>query len=82
MPVIQRLDRVIASFHVGHRKPETQIFQATAQLIGHAPADLLFIDDLVANVEGARAAGYHAEICERSSTQLRDILVQYGVLAR
>jgi putative hydrolase of the HAD superfamily len=81
MPLMQRLDRVIASFHVGHRKPETQIFQAAAQLIGHPPANLLFIDDLVPNVEGARAVGYHAEICERSSIRLREILVQYGVLA-
>ena len=81
MPLLQRFDRVIASFHVGYRKPETQIFEATAQLIGHAPADLLFIDDLMANVEGARAVGYHAEICERSSTRLRHILEQYGVLA-
>ena len=81
MPLLQRLDRVIASFHVGHRKPETQIFEATAQLIGHAPADLLFIDDLIANVEGARAVGYHAEICECSSTRLRHILEQYDVLA-
>jgi putative hydrolase of the HAD superfamily len=80
MPLLQRLDRIITSFHIGHRKPERQIFQAAAQLVGHPPADLLFIDDLLANVEGARAVGLHAEICERSSTRLREILVQYGVL--
>jgi len=80
MPLFQRFDRVIASFHVGHRKPEAQLFQAAAQLIGHAPEDILFIDDLLTNVDGAKAVGYQAELCDRSSTRLRDILVQYGVL--
>jgi putative hydrolase of the HAD superfamily len=80
MPLFHRFDRVIASFHVGHRKPEAQLFTAAAQLIGQAPEDILFIDDLMTNVDGAKAVGYQAELCERSSTRLREILVQYGVL--
>lgn len=80
MPLFQRFDHVITSFHVGHRKPEAQLFTAAAQLIGQSPEDILFIDDLMTNVEGAKAVGYHAEICDRSSTRLREILVQYGVL--
>jgi HAD superfamily hydrolase (TIGR01509 family) len=80
MPLLQRFDHVIASFHVGHRKPEAQLFKAAAQLIGQSPEDILFIDDLMTNVEGAKAVGYQAEFCDRSSTRLREILVQYGVL--
>jgi FMN phosphatase YigB (HAD superfamily) len=80
MPLLQRFDRVIASFHVGHRKPEAQLFKAAAQLMGQSPADILFIDDLMTNVDGAKAAGYQAELCDRSSTRLRHILVQYGML--
>jgi FMN phosphatase YigB (HAD superfamily) len=80
MPLFQRFDRVIASFHVGYRKPEAQLFEAVAQLIGQAPGDILFIDDLMTNVDGAKAVGYRAEICERSSIRLREILAQYGVL--
>jgi HAD superfamily hydrolase (TIGR01509 family) len=80
MPLLQRFDHVIASFHVGHRKPEAQLFKAAAQLIGQSPEAILFIDDLMANVEGAKAIGYQAELCDRSSTKLREILVQYGVL--
>ena len=80
MPLFHRFDRVIASFHVGHRKPEAQLFMAAAQLIGYAPADILFIDDLKTNVDGAKAVGYQAELCDRSSTRLRHILVQYGML--
>lgn len=81
MPLLQRFERVVTSFHVGYRKPEPQLFEAAAHLIGYAPADLLFIDDLMANVEGAQAAGYQAEHCVRSSQRLRAILVHYGALA-
>jgi putative hydrolase of the HAD superfamily len=80
MPLFQRFNHVIASFHVGHRKPEAQLFKAAAQLIGQSPEDILFIDDLMTNVDGAKAVGYQAEICDRSSIRLREILVQYGVL--
>jgi putative hydrolase of the HAD superfamily len=80
MPLFHRFDRVIASFHVGHRKPEPQLFKAAAQLIGQSPENILFIDDMMTNVEGAKAVGYQAELCDRSSTRLREILVQYSVL--
>lgn len=80
MPLLQRFERVVTSFHVGYRKPEPQLFEAAAHLMGHAPADLLFIDDLMANVAGAKAVGYQAEHCVRSSQRLRDILVRYGAL--
>jgi HAD superfamily hydrolase (TIGR01509 family) len=79
MSLLQRFDRVIASFHVGHRKSEAQLFQAAARLIGDAPENILFIDDLMTNVAEAKAVGYQAELCDRSSTRLRAILVQYGV---
>lgn len=80
MPLFHRFNQVIASFHVGHRKPEIQLFKAAAQLIGQSPEDILFIDDLMTNVDGAKAVGYQAEICDRSSARLREILVHYGVL--
>jgi 2-haloacid dehalogenase len=32
-----------------------------ADRLGHHPGDLLFFDDLLANVEGARQAGWRAE---------------------
>jgi FMN phosphatase YigB (HAD superfamily) len=48
--------------------------------MGQSPADILFIDDLMTNVDGAKAVGYQAELCDRSITRLREILVPYGVL--
>ncbi len=80
MPIFTKLKRVIASFHVGYRKPEAQLFASVASLIGQAPEDILFIDDLPTNVNGAKNFGYQAELCNRSSARLREILVQYVVL--
>jgi len=50
-------DTVVISHEVGMRKPEARIFAHTAQLLGVAPADCVFIDDIAANVAAAEAAG-------------------------
>ena len=80
MTIFHRFERVIASFHLGHRKPEAQIFTAAANLIGQPPERILFIDDSIMNIHVAKQVGYQAEVCDRSSEKLREILVQYGVL--
>lgn len=41
-------------------KPEPEIFVHTARVLGIAPADTLFIDDVAHNVAAARAAGWRA----------------------
>jgi putative hydrolase of the HAD superfamily len=41
-------------------KPERAIFDLAAQRFGRAPADLLFFDDVVANVAAAQQAGWQA----------------------
>lgn len=50
----------VFSSRVGLIKPESAIFEHTAQLLGLAPARTLFIDDVEHNVEAARAAGWRA----------------------
>ena len=49
---------LILSHEVGVRKPKAGIFAHARRLTGCAPKELLFIDDLPANVEGARACGW------------------------
>jgi FMN phosphatase YigB (HAD superfamily) len=39
--MVDGVDRVIASSHVGHRKPEAQIFASAAKLIGESPENIL-----------------------------------------
>jgi putative hydrolase of the HAD superfamily len=50
-------ERIVDSLDIGVRKPEVAAYRAAVDLLGVAPERVLFIDDLTANIEGARAAG-------------------------
>jgi putative hydrolase of the HAD superfamily/hydrolase len=50
-------DHVVISGEVGMRKPEAEIFQYTLGLLQVEPSEAVFVDDLVKNIEGARAVG-------------------------
>ena len=50
-------DAVVLSAEVGMRKPEERIFRHAAALIGLAPEQCVFIDDIEANVVAAEAIG-------------------------
>jgi putative hydrolase of the HAD superfamily len=50
-------DAVVISAEVGMRKPEERIFLLAAELLGLAPAECVFIDDIQENIVAAEAAG-------------------------
>jgi epoxide hydrolase-like predicted phosphatase len=50
-------DAVVISGEVGMRKPEPRIYRHTARLLGLAPPECVFVDDLATNVRGAAAVG-------------------------
>lgn len=50
-------ERIVDSLDIGVRKPDPASYTAAVDLLGADPARVLFVDDLTANVEGARAAG-------------------------
>lgn len=50
-------DAVVISGRVGMRKPDPEIFQHTAELLGVPPAQCVMVDDLAHNVHGAVAVG-------------------------
>jgi HAD superfamily hydrolase (TIGR01509 family) len=52
--------RVFVSSEIGHRKPDVAAFEYVAREIGVPTHSILFFDDLLPNVEGARAAGMEA----------------------
>ncbi|HXC55288.1 MAG TPA: HAD family phosphatase [Rhizomicrobium sp.] len=52
--------RIFVSSTLGLRKPERRAFDHVAREIGVPAARILFFDDAIANVEGARAAGMQA----------------------
>jgi putative hydrolase of the HAD superfamily len=50
-------DAVVISGEVRMRKPEPRIFHHAARLLGSAPAECVFVDDLEANVRAAVGCG-------------------------
>ncbi len=50
-------DAVVLSGREGVRKPEPEIFHLTAGRVGVRPAGCVFVDDIAANVDGARSIG-------------------------
>jgi len=50
-------DVMVISGEVGMRKPEPRIFEHTCELLGLAPQDCVFVDDMLHNVEAAYVAG-------------------------
>src|SRR5947209_2498263 len=57
--VLRHFDALVLSHEVGRRKPRAEFFDHCLRLAGCAPQECVFIDDLPANVEGARACGWH-----------------------
>jgi putative hydrolase of the HAD superfamily len=48
------------SHEIGQMKPDTEAFLDVARRAGIAPSRSLFIDDVAANIDGAKAAGFEA----------------------
>jgi FMN phosphatase YigB (HAD superfamily) len=57
---LRYFDALVVSHEVGARKPAAAFFEHCQRLAGCTAAECLFIDDLPANVAGARACGWQA----------------------
>ena len=79
-PIFDLFDDIVVSGEEKLVKPDPAIFALAARRFGHAPAAMLFIDDNLANVESARACGWHAHRFE-DAPGLRADLVARGLLA-
>ncbi len=71
-------DRLVLSYEVGHIKPSAAFYLACAEAAEAEPGDCVFIDDMIENVEGARAAGLVA-LHYRTTEGLLDDLEALGV---
>ena len=60
--LVEAFDMVFCSYELGMAKPDVAIFTHAAKVLGVDPAECFFTDDRPENVEGARAAGMHAEV--------------------
>jgi epoxide hydrolase-like predicted phosphatase len=53
-------DVLVYSHEVGSMKPDARMYHAVCEQLGVDPAEAILLDDLPANVEGARAIGMRA----------------------
>ena len=74
---LARLDPYL-SHEIGQAKPSVRSFQVVAEKAGIDPARSVFFDDVQANVDGARRAGFQAELFE-SQAKLAAFLKGRGV---
>ncbi len=74
-------DEQFYSWELGVAKPDPGYFIAILDRLGATADRVLFVDDHQPNVEGARAAGLHAELFARNggARTLDEILSRYGV---
>jgi 2-haloacid dehalogenase len=67
-PFIGRFSDYVVSGFVGHSKPDAAIYRLACRAGGFQPAEAVFIDDVLINVDGARAVGM-AAIHHRSAAE-------------
>lgn len=77
-PVLKKLDGMVISSQIGMLKPDPAIYLRTAEILGFAPADTLFVDDSLPNIEGARKAGMQGYLFTTPAA-FRDYLRQQGI---
>ncbi len=70
---IQWFDHPVASWEVGQRKPDFDIYRTTLHAAGVAPQKAVFIDDVESHVVAARALGMQAYQFINAPQLLRDL---------
>jgi FMN phosphatase YigB (HAD superfamily) len=78
-PVFGQLSDIVVSGAVGLLKPDPRIFQLAAQRAGLAPAELLFVDDSLRNIDAAAGFGFDVHLFDDPAT-LGPALAARGLL--
>ncbi len=61
-PILDRFRDILVSGEEKLAKPDPAIYRRAEERFGHAPDELLFIDDREANIVAARSCGWHAHL--------------------
>ncbi|HEX2547344.1 MAG TPA: HAD family phosphatase [Ramlibacter sp.] len=77
--LLPRFARVFTSHEIGHRKPHAPAFEHVLREIRVRPGEALLFDDLVPNIEAARALGMQA-VLVRGPEDVRAGLAERGLL--
>jgi len=59
-PIFDKFRDIVVSGDEKLAKPDPAIFRLAERRFGHSPRAMLFVDDVLANVEAARECGWHA----------------------
>jgi glucose-1-phosphatase len=78
-PVLARFDVCLTSHECGLEMPDLEIYRMAMRHTGLPPDAHLFIDDLVENVEGARATGMDA-VLHTDAASLREEFRRRGLV--
>jgi putative hydrolase of the HAD superfamily len=76
--IIRTFDHTLTSYEVGERKPHPKIYRAAIEAAGTDPHNILFIDDRMELVEGAKHLGINA-IQFKDSAQLKNEMKKFQV---
>jgi FMN phosphatase YigB (HAD superfamily) len=78
--VIHRLEHRFLSFELGAVKPDREVFDRVAAALDGPRDRILFLDDNLVNVEGARESGFRSERA-KGVDEARAVLTRAGVLS-
>jgi epoxide hydrolase-like predicted phosphatase len=78
-PLRAIFDAIVRSDEVGLRKPDAEIYLLTAEKLQARPAECVFVDDLLQNVEGARAVGMHAFVHRNATFTVPKLEELFGI---
>ncbi len=69
--------KIFTSYELGCRKPEPEIYLKALEQMKCSPHEVLFVDDKIENIEGARSLGINSEVCKNSAETLAAIFKKY-----
>ncbi|MBI2804183.1 MAG: HAD family phosphatase [Planctomycetes bacterium] len=76
--LLRHFDALVLSHEVGTRKPDSDFFHHCQRAARAKPSECVFVDDMPANIDGARACGFHG-IVYQPNDGLADQLRALGV---
>lgn len=74
--ILQHFDRLFYSHELHCAKPDLEIYEKVNAAVGGEPSRILFFDDKPENIEGARRAGWKAEVFE-SAEVCRSVMMNH-----
>jgi len=80
VPWAKHFQHLIFSGDLGYAKPDVAIWEHLCAVLGTAPADLIFFDDRVPNVEGAQAFGIDARLWTSAAAARLELRAEFGDL--